>query len=773
MMNRRTNQQLLLLFCHLCILVFCFWFIEAQGDPSLDYSCGTDWVNAANACHRHCPSGLDKECADLGGDYGCYYFTGCKARFEELKKEQEELAALEGEDEDEIIQVTPEQNQFCAPTFIEAMLQCSKEKACPVGSECGEGEECFGYTNCDRELKELESDMVFTLQGLSGVMEEDDETIFKNIIFAILQQSLSDVKIHLESISVPNQRFFGDVEAVEVRVLLAATYRPPPRKKLDSIIENSINLQKENVRIAIKQAGTDAKRWYFGNLKEISAISRENATSRPTVSPTANPTFTPTAVPSVHPTSSPSGSPTATPSDIPSSPPSRLHIQEVTTATSNELKSLSDGSYGVVFNMRTTRDGPVVLITGIDFYTESADFVGYELWSRLGSFKKFKGIYEGWDLIASGVVKGAGYGKLTSIPINTITEVSIPGGGGGRAFYLTLNTMDLIFGPGGMESAESDTRIHASSPELEIYEGEAVLSYPFPDPTQTYLYRSPRLFVGAVQYDRLPCKPFSLYGSVIDLPCGAIPTMTPTKRPTSQQPTTIFLIEPVFSTEQPTIAPYQSESELELLPSMLPLIPPSYSPSLSLDPTISKSPTSNPTLSPIPPIRAYIVVTLHNTLNRRMSDGERENFFDLFIPFLRKHCKMAMNVADVSLWSEEQVQIAAPLASNTTESTVVVATRAMKNLRTIQATKVTMVIKISSTTLPLNLIGNMAVVAIEENQQELLAEVGVLGNFYDFFSSVDQIVSYSINGVTEAPVASPKLDGANTSEETATRGGGE
>ena len=32
--------------------------VDAQNeDPSGDYSCGTDWVNAANACAKHCPSG--------------------------------------------------------------------------------------------------------------------------------------------------------------------------------------------------------------------------------------------------------------------------------------------------------------------------------------------------------------------------------------------------------------------------------------------------------------------------------------------------------------------------------------------------------------------------------------------------------------------------------------------------------------------------------------------------------------------------------------------
>jgi len=726
-------------------------------------------VNAANTCLKPCPSGRDEECSELGNDHGCYYFTGCKDRFEELKKEEEEQAALE---EEVIVEIPAEQNQFCASTFIEAMLKCSKDKTCPIGNECGEGEECFGNTNCDRELKEPTSDMVFTLSGPADKMEEEDLTIFKSTIFAVLQQSLIDIKIHLETLSVTNQRYFSSEENVEVSVILTAKYRPPPETNLDTIVENSINLQKESVRGALKQAANDAKRWYFATINEISAVSRENATIRPTVRPTGAPNLSPTDVPSSYPTSSPSGSPTSSPSDVPSSSPSRMHIQEVVTATSNELKSSTDASYGVVFNVRTAINVPVVLINGLHFYTESTDFVGYELWSRLGSFKDYKGIYEGWDLIASGVVKGAGYGKFTSIPSNTITEVSIPGRGGERAFYLTLNSMDLIYSA-SKESGDSDIRVHASSPELEIYEGEAVLNYPFPN--EAYMYRSPRLFLGVIQYDRLPCKPLSLYGPVNDLPCAEIRTITPTKRPTPQ-PTT----SPTKAsfTEKPTIDP---QTAMEL-PTMSLLITSSLSPSISSAPTTSTSPTLYPTSSPVVPIRAYIVVTLRKTLNRDMSAGENGGFFDIFVPFLRLHCKRAMLVQNIDLWSEEQITVAVPLVSNATYSTAVVATRAVEGWQQVQATRLTLVLKISSTTLPLNLLGSMAAVAIEENEAELLKEIGVLGELYKFFANVDQVAAFSIDSVTEAPVASPAekdtvlpelVDGITIAEEVPTPAGGE
>ena len=45
-------------------------------EPSKDYSCGRDWVSASIGCHKHCASGDDNECAELGVGWGCYIFTG-------------------------------------------------------------------------------------------------------------------------------------------------------------------------------------------------------------------------------------------------------------------------------------------------------------------------------------------------------------------------------------------------------------------------------------------------------------------------------------------------------------------------------------------------------------------------------------------------------------------------------------------------------------------------------------------------------------------------
>jgi hypothetical protein len=110
-----------------------------------------------------------------------------------------------------------------------------------------------------------------------------------------------------------------------------------------------------------------------------------------------------------------------------------------------------------LFNMRTKPDSGVILITAFDFYTHSTTDVEVSLYSRVGSFKDYKGSTDGWDVIAQGKVTGRGIGRYTSIPEEMFTPVDIPGGGETRAFYLTLNTIDLVYKTG--EGTASDAAI--------------------------------------------------------------------------------------------------------------------------------------------------------------------------------------------------------------------------------------------------------------------------------------------------------------------------
>lgn len=114
-----------------------------------------------------------------------------------------------------------------------------------------------------------------------------------------------------------------------------------------------------------------------------------------------------------------------------------------------------------------------MIIKALEFFTKSTKKMKFELWSRVGSFKDFKGSLDGWENIAKGSVVGEGPGRYTSIPPDKFVPVDIPGGGGDagtRAFYLTLRSKDLVYSYG--KGLESDSVVQMDTPDLEVWEGE-------------------------------------------------------------------------------------------------------------------------------------------------------------------------------------------------------------------------------------------------------------------------------------------------------------
>lgn len=131
-----------------------------------------------------------------------------------------------------------------------------------------------------------------------------------------------------------------------------------------------------------------------------------------------------------------------------------------------------------IFNMRTKPDSPVVIVNGFALFTKSTSKMKFELWSRLGNFKDYKGSLDGWEQIGKGSFKGEGPGIITTLPLDKITPVDIPGGGGAagtRAFYLTLLSKDLAYNFG--QGTESDAAIQIETPEIELWEGEVRCYY--------------------------------------------------------------------------------------------------------------------------------------------------------------------------------------------------------------------------------------------------------------------------------------------------------
>jgi len=145
-----------------------------------------------------------------------------------------------------------------------------------------------------------------------------------------------------------------------------------------------------------------------------------------------------------------------------------------------QLGGKTTSSYGYVFNMRTKPDANVVMLTGMDFYTEATSDINFELWTYNGNYQDKKGSVDGsWDKVAGGVTRGRGIGRYTAIPEEMFKPVPIDGGGATRAFYLSLDTINLVYKLGHDSGAgvTADNFVHHESPDIEIWEGEGVLQF--------------------------------------------------------------------------------------------------------------------------------------------------------------------------------------------------------------------------------------------------------------------------------------------------------
>ncbi|KAL3795552.1 hypothetical protein HJC23_009265 [Cyclotella cryptica] len=743
-----------------------------------DSYCGTSWPDAFESCPQSCPGGDDSECQSLGSSFQCYGYTGCTAKLNEGgdSNSVQDVGNVEAGENDEA-------NNYCGETWLDAMSSCAIP--CPKGTECTiPGQSCYAATNCDVPLETLRSNILVTMAGPDRVMEGGDNEVFGQTMNDIIAEVAADQGIKLRGVdvekqSVADRRMLHYVEkfsvaqrflpsgssALDVSMVVTGDYRPPPFVDLDAIAEDSINRDAKKVVSVLKDRGARAGSVFFERVNGISAVTMASATQRPTRAPTSKPT----PQPSGPPTAKPSIEPSSASSEMPSMEPSRPVYNIIMTGSQNDLLlgGSTTSSYGYLFNMRTKSDAGVVLITRFDFYTYSTEEVVISLYSRIGNFKDFKSSTDGWDLIAQGPVQGKGIGRYTMIPEEIFTPVDIPGGGGERgtrAFYLTMTTMDLVYKTG--VGTASDSAIQVDTPDLEIWEGEGVLTNPLPapsDPMAPVYFRYPRNFLGTVY-----C---SAYGRINELPCPDIPTQSPTlPQPSASPVTSLPSMAPV--TEAPiTPAPVVGSPA-----PIAPTFSPSFSPTISRNPTFTPT-TIYPTSSPIVPMRANINVNLRNVPDRVMTEREYGKFLELILKFLQKYTEKSMAIEGIDLWHQQQVFVdASPnITWNATEATpaqqnkqrqlleqekldqILAFKKKQKEHAAPQtaAMQVTLVLRISFTFLPENLLGKMAVVAIQDNESELIMLLREQSAFYSYFKTLDGITSDVVLELTLPPTTEP------------------
>lgn len=205
----------------------------------------------------------------------------------------------------------------------------------------------------------------------------------------------------------------------------------------------------------------------------------------------------------------------------------------------------------------------------------------YEVYSRLGPFDKFVGRTDSWELVASGRTDGRGEKEYTPVltedttgwdeeagaPVDYVgfRPLHVPGNRAQRSFYVTATKrltkedgepIPILFMP-PIQAETDGTReyqVIESTPELEVWEGDGVLDYPWPPYRDGQYYRRPRGFMGSFEYDRYPCHPALNFTG---WPCPYFPrTDRPTGGPTGRPLATLTTMSPVWdATNAATMGP--------------------------------------------------------------------------------------------------------------------------------------------------------------------------------------------------------------------------
>ena len=176
-----------------------------------------------------------------------------------------------------------------------------------------------------------------------------------------------------------------------------------------------------------------------------------------------------------------------------------------------------------------------------------------------------------------------------------------------------------------------------------------------------------------------------------------------------------------------------------------------------------------------------------------MTPREVEKYIEILATFLKRHTESTMVLDGIDLWHQELTTteakegtvVSSPTGVDEAEGEVasaeeakspqvarganewylaeeveagpVVPKRKQKKeaIPMVAAMDVTLILRVSFANLPPNLLGNMASVAIEENEQELLDLLHEQQAFYTFFKLVDGVSSRTILEVTPPPTPEP------------------
>lgn len=246
------------------------------------------------------------------------------------------------------------------------------------------------------------------------------------------------------------------------------------------------------------------------------------------------------------------------------------------------LMTTSSSSHGLLFDIQIHSNVPSVTIVGLDMLIEATYPVGYEIYTKTGSWQDnetYPEYHSAFHLISNGTIRGAGTSDLSRIPLDEFRDVMILGGAT-QSFYVSLNESSLLV-QNYIQEARIDDGVLAtlaSTPELDILYGSAVLQHPLDSADPMRDFHSHKGFLGRIFYTENAEEVYVEEAEDTDI------IDSPTLNPTTMEPKISSSLEPTTQSRSPTPSP-------SALPSVNRL--PSMDTSVSLVPSVAHTPNSN------------------------------------------------------------------------------------------------------------------------------------------------------------------------------------
>lgn len=167
-----------------------------------------------------------------------------------------------------------------------------------------------------------------------------------------------------------------------------------------------------------------------------------------------------------------------------------------------------------------------------------------------------------------------------------------------------------------------------------------------------------------------------------------------------------------------------------------------------------------------------MITILRNVPERDLTPRELEKFLEIALTFLRRHTEDSMTIEGLEFYHQKLLKVDAKSCGAVTAEVSSSKKLARASMTLGETTKnalkkeggskcqvwgmeVTLIAKVSFAFLPNNLLGNMAAVAFEENEQEFLDLLHEQQAFYTFFKIMDGISAVGVQELTPPPTESP------------------